>query len=224
MNAAATGRPLALIDGSWVTEMRTPAVSGPAMRQVDAPIGNLSIIGCGAQGRRHLTVALTEQPEVHTVRNLDHGPDAFRALSQLAQRQRVVSAHSASEAIEGADIVITGLTAKLEPALAADSVADDAGFLPFNYDDAIVASVANGDTAFIVDDRAQCDAALDRDFNGFRDPHAELADLVAGRNSIPTSGRRGLLNMGLAMEDIAVGALVLERSLAATLGEKVRFP
>lgn len=30
--------------------------------------------------------------------------------------------------------------------------------------------------------------------------------------------------MGLAMEDIAVGALVLERSLAAGLGERVRFP
>lgn len=224
MNDAATGRPLALIDGSWVTEMRTPAVSGLAMRQVDAQVGTLSIIGCGAQGRRHLTVALAEHPEVHTVRAFDRSADAVRALPQLAERRRVVSARSAAEATEGADMVITGLTAKLDPPLQANSAADDAVFLPLDYDDAIAADVVNGATAYIVDDRGQYDSVLHRAFHGFREPDAELADLVAGRTSIPTSGRRVLLNMGLAMEDIAVGALVLERSLAAGLGEQVRFP
>lgn len=224
MNDAGTGRPLALIDGSWVTEMRTPAVSGLAMRQVNGQVGTLSIIGCGAQGRRHLTVALTEHPEVHTVRTFDRSPDAVRALAQLADGRKVVSARSPSDAIEGADMVVTGLTAKLDPPLEADRAADDAVFLPLDYDDAIAASVANGATAYVVDDRGQYDSVLHRAFHGFRDPDAELGDLVAGRTSIPTSGRRVLLNMGLAMEDIAVGALVLERSLAAGLGEQVRFP
>lgn len=224
MNDAATGRPLALIDGSWVTEMRTPAVSGLAMRQVPAQVGTLSIIGCGAQGRRHLAVALTEHPEVQTVRAYDRSRDAVQALSQLSQGRRVVSAGSASEAIEGADMVITGVTARLDPLLEADAAADDAVFLPLDYDDAIAAGVVNGATAYIVDDRGQYDSVLHRAFEGFREPDAELGDLVAGRTSVPPSGRRVLLNMGLAMEDIAVGALVLKRSLAAGIGEQVRFP
>lgn len=180
LNDAATGRPLALIDGSWVTEMRTPAVSGLAMRQVDAQVGTLSIVGCGAQGRRHLTVALTEHPEVHTVRTFDRSPNAVRALSQLAEGRRVVSARSASEAVEGADMVITALTAKLEPRLEADNAAGDAVFLPLDYDDAIAANVVNGATAYIVDDRAQYDSVLHRAFHGFREPDAELGDLVSG--------------------------------------------
>jgi mannose-6-phosphate isomerase-like protein (cupin superfamily) len=120
------------------------------MRQVPAQVGTLSIIGCGAQGRRHLAVALTEHPEVQTVRAYDRSRDAVQALSQLSQGRRVVSAGSASEAIEGADMVITGVTARLDPLLEADAAADDAVFLPLDYDDAIAAGVVNGATAYIV--------------------------------------------------------------------------
>ena len=62
MNDAETGRPIALLDGGWVTEVRTPGVSGVTMRHVPGDPKHLAIVGCGLQGRRHLEVALEVHP------------------------------------------------------------------------------------------------------------------------------------------------------------------
>ena len=62
MNDAETGQPIALLDGGWITEMRTPGVSGVTMRHVPGDPKHLAIVGCGLQGRRHLEVALEVHP------------------------------------------------------------------------------------------------------------------------------------------------------------------
>src|SRR5260370_29009748 len=49
-----TGAPLAVMDGTLITEMRTAAVSAPATKLLAAPNAKiLAILGSGVQARRH---------------------------------------------------------------------------------------------------------------------------------------------------------------------------
>ena len=107
---AETGRPLALIDGGWITEMRTAGVSGVVMRHVPDQPERLAIVGAGVQGRRHLELLLEQRPGIEQVRVFDAVPDASRALLALAGDREGVVASDARDALEGADLVVTVVT------------------------------------------------------------------------------------------------------------------
>jgi ornithine cyclodeaminase/alanine dehydrogenase-like protein (mu-crystallin family) len=221
---AETGRPLALIDGGWITEMRTAGVSGVVMRHVPDQPERLAIVGAGVQGRRHLELLLEQRPGIEQVRVFDAVPEASRALLALAGDREGVAASDARDALEGADLVVTVVTVPLEPRLDAANTHADAVLLPVDYDDALGAEAANAAALYVVDEPGQYASVADRHWHGFRDPDGELAQIVAGELEVPTSGRRMFLDMGIAMDDVALGALCYDRALERGIGRTIEFP
>lgn len=224
LNDAETGRPLALMDGGWITEMRTAAASGVVLRHVPDRPRTVAIVGAGVQGRRHLSLVLEMRPDVEEVRVFDRGADASASLLELAGDRRTVAAGSAPAALEGADLVITTVTASLEPRLEHDETAEDALLLPVDYDDALSAASANASTLYVVDDLPQYHSFDGIHFVGFREPDGELAQVVSGALPVPPSGRRTFLNMGIAMDDVALGALAYDRARERGVGQTIAFP
>lgn len=115
---AGTGEPLAVLDGTFLTALRTGAVSGAAtdlLAREDAT--TLTVIGAGAQG-------VTQAWAVGTVRQLDRilvvDPSLANASSFAARLanydprlgSRVQIAASADEAVAQSDIVCTATTAR----------------------------------------------------------------------------------------------------------------
>lgn len=221
---AETGRPLALIDGGWITEMRTAGVSGVVMRHVPSEPRALAIVGAGVQGRRHLELLLEQRPGIEQVRVFDAVPDASRALLVLAGDREGIVATDARGALEGSDLVVTVVTVPLEPRLDAANTHPDAVLLPVDYDDALGAEAANASSLYVVDELGQYKSVSDRHWDGFRDPDGELADVVAGTLAVPTSGRRVFLDMGIAMDDVALGALCYDRAMERGIGRTIEFP
>ncbi len=219
---ADTGRPLALMDGGWITEMRTAGVSGVVLRNVPMQAQTVAIVGAGVQGRRHLELILELHPEVEEVRAFDAVPAASEELVGIAAGRRGIVASSAEDAVAGADLVVTALTVALDPRLSCAEAHDDAVLLPIDYDDAMGPSAANATSLYAVDDLAQY--ASFEHFDGFREPDGELADVVAGSLTVPESGRRMFLNMGIAMDDVALGALCYDRALERGIGRTIAFP
>jgi len=221
---ADTGRPLALIDGGWITEMRTAGVSGVVVRQLRDEPGRLAIVGAGVQGRRHLELLLELLPGIEQVRVFDAVPAATEALLGLAGDRASVAASSAEHALHGADLVVTVVTLTLEPRLTAENTDAGAVLLPVDYDDALGPSAANGASLYVVDDQEQYASVASDHWGGFRAPDGELAQVVAGSLSVPTAGRRMFLNMGIAMDDVALGALCYDRALERGVGRTIAFP
>jgi len=224
LNDAETGRPLALMDGGWITEMRTAGVSGVAVRHVAGQPRRLAIVGAGVQGRRHLQLLLDRCPSIEQVRVFDAVPAASTSLLEHAPGRDGVVATSAEHALEGADLVVTLVTVPIEPRLDASGTAPDAILLPVDYDDALGPAAARDATWYVVDDLEQYASVADRHWQGFREPDGELADVVEGSLAVPEHGRRMLLNMGIAMDDVALGGLCYDRAIAAGVGRTIEFP
>ena len=83
----------------------------------------------------------------------------------------------------------------------------------------------HGAVVYGVDDLGQSGSVADSVyFCGLPTPATHLAEVVAGEYAVPATGRRMFLNMGIAMDDIALGALILDRAAAAGVGRHIEFP
>jgi ornithine cyclodeaminase/alanine dehydrogenase-like protein (mu-crystallin family) len=224
LTEAETGRSLAIMDGGWLTEMRTAGVSGVVLRQVPMELRTVAIVGAGAQARRHTEMLLALHPEVEEVRALDAVPAASQALLALAGDRRRVEAASPVEAIRGADLVISALTTMLNPRLTCEESSPNAVLIPVDYEVGLDPRASMDAVLYAVDDLGQYHANVEEHFQGYREPDGELAQVVAGTLPVPATGRRMFLNMGIAMDDVAFGALCYDRALERGIGRRVAFP
>jgi alanine dehydrogenase len=125
---AERGRPLAFLDASSITAIRTAAVSALATRLLareDA--GDLAILGTGVQARTHLA-ALREVRSLRRVRVWSRDPgNARRFAAEESARYGlpVEPAASAREAVAGADLICT-VSAAVEPILLGEHIASGA--------------------------------------------------------------------------------------------------
>ena len=222
-----TGSSLAVIDGAWVTEVRTAAVSGVVARRFAEQPRKLGVIGCGVQARRHLRMFLEAAPSIETVQAFDLIPRAADGLAQLAADHGASArvAGTAADAAAGADLVLTAGAIRKEPVqeLGASEVAEDSLILPIDFDAAWRPEAIDGASVFCVDDVEQFDYYRGEGyFRGYPRPAMDLASALSAPDRVPAQGRRIFLNLGLAMEDVALGGLVYR--LCSEKGAGHRIP
>src|ERR1700681_3582554 len=103
-----TGAPLAVMDGTLITEMRTAAVSAAATKLL-APcaVKVLAILGSGVQARSHVEA-------LRLVRNFEEIRVWSPNKSHADQVAKVIGAKvmSAEDAVRGADVVVTVTSSK----------------------------------------------------------------------------------------------------------------
>jgi ornithine cyclodeaminase len=111
-----TGEPAALLEGAYLTALRTGAAGGVAAELLARPdAGVVALFGAGAQGRTQLEAACAVRP-VTQVRVVDRQAGLADAFAQWARPQAwlrgatVVAVTEPAEAVRGADIVITATT------------------------------------------------------------------------------------------------------------------
>src|SRR6185295_5028770 len=116
------GGPLAILDASSITAIRTAAASAVATRALARQgAGDLAILGTGTQARTHLEAMRAVRP-LRRVRVWSRNPESAR---RFAEREGVEPAASVREAVQGADLICT-VTAASEPVLAGEWIAPGA--------------------------------------------------------------------------------------------------
>jgi len=122
------GRPLAMMDGSTITGIRTAAVSGLATRLLareDAT--TLAILGSGIQARTHLA-AMKAVRGLTAVRVWSRSEENARRFAERESRRHgipVETAGSVREAVAGAEIICT-TTSSREPILSGEWISPGA--------------------------------------------------------------------------------------------------
>lgn len=108
-----TGLVTAVLDGTYVTQLRTGAASGAAfdvLAKKDCRIG--ALIGTGGQAPTQLEAMLAART-LQEVRVYDMNPERTKAFAEIMQEElkdygaRIVPAASSDEAIDDADLIIT---------------------------------------------------------------------------------------------------------------------
>lgn len=225
-----TGELLAVVDGRYITEVRTAAVSAISVRHLArAKAGVLAILGSGVQARSHLEAFLLVR-EFSEVRAWSPAADHLHAFAAGAP-VRVRAARSAEEAVRGADVILLA-TSSPTPAIESGWVAAGAHVISIGacrhtqreMDPALVAR-----SSLVVDSRA---AALVESGDivqgireGFFQPdhiRAELGEIVAGK---PGRGSEEEItvfkSLGLAIEDLAAADLAYRAGKQAGRGVPV---
>jgi len=212
-----TGRTLAVIDATWLTEARTAAVSA-AGADLLAPPGAkvVALLGSGALARSH-AAALREVRPVSELRIWSRNPDNVR---RCAEDTGGVACASAEQAVRGADIVCTVTNASqpvlrgawLKPgAFVAAVGAPRPGWR--ELDDAAMAHVVVADSR-----EAALKESGDVILSGAK-VYAELGELILGRRAPPPAGSTVVFkSLGQAVEDAAAARLVYEAALAERAG------
>ena len=230
LNDSETGLPVCVMDATWITAERTAAASVVAAKHLArAESETLGVIGCGVQGYGHLE-ALREFFPIRGVKAFDIRPNAAADFARRARASFDVDvkiAASAAEAARDCDIVVTAGTIFKDPrpVLGEKEFARGAFVTAVDYDSAWTGGAMRSADIFVMDDLAQMESFRGQGY--FCDLPArvgELADLVAGRIPGRTrpEERTMAMNMGIALDDLAVAPLVFEKARSAGLG--VRLP
>jgi ornithine cyclodeaminase/alanine dehydrogenase-like protein (mu-crystallin family) len=224
LSDAGTGRPLAVMDATWITELRTAAASLLGIRALaGGAVESIGIIGCGRQGHVHLELAEQVLPTLRRVSLFDRHPERAEALAAAHPELDARVAAAVEEIGAGADVVVSSAAivrnperplrrAHLKDAIVACAVDFDATLSEDLFEDAGL---------FVVDDLAQYRYYRQQGyFAGYPPEATELADVLA--DGVPRP--RGLsvfLPLGIALEDVAVAAEINRRAAEAGLGREL---
>lgn len=113
---AATGEPLALLDGPTVTAMRTGAASGAATRLLARPDASaLTVIGAGAQAEWQVRAVLAVRPIERVLVCSRSSPSRERFARRMAAVTgvEVLAAPDVEAAIRSADVVCCATTSEV---------------------------------------------------------------------------------------------------------------
>jgi ornithine cyclodeaminase/alanine dehydrogenase-like protein (mu-crystallin family) len=205
---AATGQAIAVLDGRLITEMRTAAVTAVATNLLasrDASV--LAILGSGVQARAHFE-ALRSVRDFSQIRIWSR--DSTRAKSLAAEIGG--TAMSIEDAVRGADVVVT-VTGAAEPILQGKwlkpgALVNAVGAVGPTRRELDAAAMQG---AVVVDSREAAAVESGDILLSGATIYAELGEILAGTKPKPSAKITVFKSLGLAVEDLAAGKLVLEK-------------
>ena len=225
VNDPETGMLETLMEATYLTAVRTGAVTGVAARYL-APRGSrvAAVIGCGVQGRTQAW-AVAETCDLDAIRVYDVSRERARRFADEVGAKLGVDisvAESGVEAVRGADIVVTATTSR-EPVVRRSWLGDEvhvSAIGSFYPDHRELDTETIREAKVVVDSREVVlaeagDLIIPLKEGAITEDHiyAELGDLVLGWKEGRTEGD-GLTvfkSVGLAIQDSAVADLVLKK-------------
>jgi alanine dehydrogenase len=225
VNDPETGMIEALMDGTYLTAMRTGAVTGVAAKYLAPEDSRVAaIIGCGVQGKTQAW-AVAETFDLDTLRIFDLNESSMEKFSQEMGPKLgvdIIQEKSGREAVVDADIVVTATTSP-RPVVHREWLGDRVhvsaigSFYP-NYRELDTCIIR--ESKLVVDSREAImeeagDILIPIEEGAITESHiyAELGDLILGRKEGRTSedGLTVFKSVGLAIQDSSVSKLVLEK-------------
>jgi ornithine cyclodeaminase/alanine dehydrogenase-like protein (mu-crystallin family) len=202
-----TGEPLALMDGRYITEMRTAAVSAVATEALAAPEARaLALLGAGVQGRAHLEV-LRHVRRFEEIRVWNRTPERAERFAE----EHGIKAMALEAAVRDADVVVTATSSH-------EAILKGEWLKPGAHVNAVGASRPDWRE---LDDAAMSNVVVVDSYEGARNeagdvilsgitPYAELGEVLNGTKPARASETTIFKSLGMAVEDVAAARLVYD--------------
>lgn len=231
------GMPVALLDATAITEMRTGAMTALGAKYL-ARRDSRRLGHIGARGSAYWNVRLLahlfdfEEIRVHSRRAESREPFAARLTEDLGRE--VVAVDTWESCLKGADLLVEA-SRLLEPTphFKTDWIPKGAFVVPYGTMSAVEFSLTDIMDKVLVDDWGQCKggklgslrAHVEAGKLSAESLHAELCQVVAGERPGRESDDETILfwHRGLSLSDIALGAAMLAKAKKLGIGQELRY-
>lgn len=232
-----TGIPVAIIDATAITEMRTGAVTAIGAKYLARR--NSRVLGhIGARGTAYWNVRLLDglfdfdEIRVHSRRPESRTDFAQRLSQDLGKPVRACD--NWRDTVVGADIVVEASRLREPtPLLKTGWIKPGALVVPYGTMSAVELSLTDIMDKLVVDDWGQCKggqfgslrAHVEAGKLSAQTLHAELGQIVAGLKAGRENDDENILfwHRGLSLSDIALGHAIMQKALRLGIGQRLRF-
>jgi alanine dehydrogenase len=232
-----TGTPVAIVDATGITDMRTGAVTAIGARHLAR--SSSRVLGhVGARGTAYWNVRLLDrlfhfdEIRVHSRRPESREAFGARLAKNLGKPVRVVDTWEAC--VRDADIVVeASRLERPEPMLKTAWIKRGALVVPYGTMSAVELSLTDIIDKFVMDDWGQARAGkfgalrahVDSGRLSEKNLHAELGQIVAGLRPGRERDDETILfwHRGLSLSDIALGAAMLAKAKRLGIGTQLRY-
>lgn len=234
LNSPENGVPLAIMDGTYITALRTGAAGATGIKYLSREDSKVAgVCGTGVQGRSQVMGLMEVRPGIEKIKVYDIVPEAMEAfvkeMKEAYSGVEFVTVGSAKEAAEGSDIVITctpSPTAFLDGAWLKKGAHVSAIGADTGAKRELMTSVIEKCDKHVVDFIPQ--AFVVGDFKVPKeegvitedDVYAELGEIVAGKKKGRESSDEITMfkATGLAIQDVGTASKVFELAKAKGVG------
>jgi ornithine cyclodeaminase/alanine dehydrogenase-like protein (mu-crystallin family) len=226
LNDVETGIPYSVMDCAWITAFRTGAASALAAKYLARPESKTAgILACGVQGRTNLEALKVLFP-IERVYAYDIHPDRQqRYTDEMSAKLNiaVIGVKEPRQAVVESDLVVTSgpILKHPTPTIQKDWLQPGAFGSAVDFDSYWTAGALTQMDRISTDDVTQFQYYKSVGyFQTTPDPYADLGEIVAGLKpgrQNPTE-RTLAVNLGLAMDDMAVAPEIYRRAKAMGIG------
>lgn len=217
-----SGRPLAVMDGTLITAVRTGSVAAIGAKYLSAGEAKVaSIVGAGVVGRAAAHALEKALPQLEEIRLFDLKTDKAQLVAQETPKARV--AYSLEETVKGSDVVVTATSShnhfmKLNM-LKRNCVCVEIG--KNEFEETVILNASR----IVVDYWEQLKnrewvtlSRLVKQGLISENQIEEIADIVAGNGEAERNGIRFFSPIGMACEDIIIAHRLYYEALRKGLG------
>jgi len=232
-----TGMPVAILDASSITDMRTGALTALGARHLARP--NSKILGhIGARGTAYWNVRLLDSLyDFDEIRIHSRRPESRNAFAERLEQdlgKKIIVTEDWESCVRDADIVVEASRLNAPtPLLKTEWIKPGAFVVPYGTMSAVELSLTDIMDKLVVDDWGQCKGGMFGSLRAHVEAgklseqtlHAELGQIVAGEKTGRENDNETILfwHRGLSLSDIALGHAMLEKARALGLGQELRY-
>ena len=229
LNDVETGIPYAVMDCAWITAYRTGAASALAAKYLARPESKTAgILACGVQGRTNLEALKVLFP-IERVYAYDIHPDRQQKyIEEMSAKLsvEVIGVIEPKQAVLESDLVVTSgpILKHPTPIIPEDWLQPGAFGSAVDFDSYWTGAALAQMDRISTDDHAQFQYYKSVGyFQTTPDPYADLGEIVAGLKPGRQSSQERTLavNLGLAMDDMAVAPEIYRRARVMGIGTQL---
>ncbi|MGB3484889.1 MAG: ornithine cyclodeaminase family protein [Mycobacterium sp.] len=227
INDVDTGVPVAMMDCSWLTAVRTPAVTVLMAQNLHPDATRFGMFGAGVQGREHVLFAAHQLTKLEEIVVFDKFPEVAHKLVADLQGQidtPIRVGESVEQIVKECEVLSSATVVVREPqAVAKDEwVSQGQTIIPCDLNTFWDPAISQRADAYITDSIEEHDLFVDMGYYPGGSPTitAETGEVLAGLKPGRTSADQLIVNsnIGMAVCDMAVASAIHEAALAAGVG------
>lgn len=228
LNDILTGLPICVMDCTWVTALRTPAVTILSALELHPDAESIMLVGCGVQGTQHVRFFLHSMKKLKRIYVHDKYPPAVEKLvstfAPVAEGVEFIVGKSFEEMTKTSDIICTATKFTTIPSclIKVEWVQKGQTYLPQESFAVVDPKIGHICDRFITDsiDEAKLFESLGYFPLGLPHIDCETGEMIAGLKPGRESKEQIIVcnNIGMSVNDLAVAKAIFDNALERAAG------